>query len=214
VSVHPTKLKVRATGEFVDANLHDELGLKSLFDAEAHWAPARIRLVQKYVEQGIGPQDWPQSLHWNWAAKAVQRHGILGSGLSDERLMGIECGGDWQGLLLGECTRHRSRISPPPKELVYVEFIESAPWNWPLEPLDQKPVYRAVGLQLLETAIRWSDQLGFKGRLGLHSLPQSESFYRDRCGMTDLGPDASYQDLRYFEMTETQAKRFLSGGKG
>lgn len=31
--------------------------------------------------------------------------------------------------------------------------------------------------------------------------------------MTDLGPDASYQDLVYFEMTETQAKRFLSGVK-
>jgi hypothetical protein len=57
VSVHPTKLKIRATGEFVDANLHDELGLKSLLDAEASWAPARIRLLQKYLEQGIRRQD-------------------------------------------------------------------------------------------------------------------------------------------------------------
>ena len=53
MSVHPTKLKARATGEFVDANLHDELGLESLFDAEADWAPARIRLIQSYLEQGM-----------------------------------------------------------------------------------------------------------------------------------------------------------------
>jgi hypothetical protein len=128
--------------------------------------------------------------------------------------MGIECRGEWQGLLLGECTRHRSRTSPPPKELVYVEFVESAPWNWELEPLGQEPLYRGVGPQLLEMATRWSEQLGFKGRLGLHSLPQAESFYRDRCQMTDLGPDANYTGMRYFEMTETQAQRILSGVKG
>jgi len=86
--------------------------------------------------------------------------------------MGIECGGDWQGLLLGECTRHRFRTTSPPKELVYVEFIESAPWNWKIELIGQEPLYRGAGPQLLEMATRWSEQLGFDGRLGLHSLPQ------------------------------------------
>jgi hypothetical protein len=214
VSMHPTELKVRATGEVVGAYLHDELGLESLFDAEAHWAPARVRLVQKYLERGIRRQDWPQSLHWNWASKAIGLHGILGSVLSAERLMGIECDGKWQGLLLGECTRHRSRISSPPKELVYVDFVESAPWNWKLEPVGQEPLYRGVGPQLLEMATRWSAQLGFKGRLGLHALPQAEGFYRDRCQMTELGPDATYQNLCYFEMAETQAESFLEGVEG
>jgi hypothetical protein len=213
MSLHPTKLKVRATGEWVDANLHDELDLKSLLDAEVDWAPARIRLVQKCLAQGIRRQDWPQSLHWDWARKAAQLHEIFGNALSAERFMGIECGGKWQGLLLGECARHRSRTSPPPRELVYVEFVESAPWNWELRDVGQEPFYRGVGPQLLEMAARWSEQLGFKGRLGLHSLPQAEDFYRDRCQMTDLGPDATYQDLHYFEMTEAQAKTFLSGGR-
>ena len=76
MSVHPTKLKVRATGEFVDANLHDELGLNSLLDAEAHWAPARIRLVQKLLEQRIRQQDWPQSLHWNWVGPICEMESI------------------------------------------------------------------------------------------------------------------------------------------
>lgn len=58
-------------------------------------------------------------------------------------------------------------------------------------------------------AIAFSEQEGFKGRIGLHSLPQAENFYRDRCGMIDLGPDATYQNLRYFEMTPDQAKAFL-----
>jgi hypothetical protein len=80
--------------------------------------------------------------------------------------------------------------------------------------LGQEPLYRGVGPQLLEMATRWSEQLGFKGRLGLHSLPQAESFYRDRCQMTDLGPDANYTGMRYFEMTEAQAQRILSGVKG
>jgi hypothetical protein len=212
LSAHPTRLKVRATGDWVEATLHDELELKSLFDAEVVWAPARIRLGQQYLEQGIRRQDWPQSLHWDWAQKAVRLHGLLGNALSAERLMGIESGGQWQGLLLGECTRHRSQSSAPPKELIYVEFVESAPWNWELGPVGQLPHYRGVGPQLVELAARWSEQLGFKGRLALHSLPQAESFYRDRCRMTDHGLDASYQNLRYFEMTEAQAKKFLSGG--
>ena len=34
---------------------------------------------------------------------------------------------------------------------------------------------------------------GFKGRVGLHALPQAEQFYREKCGMTPLGKDASKQ---------------------
>jgi hypothetical protein len=45
------------------------------------------------------------------------------------------------------------------------------------------------------------------GRLGL-SLPQADAFYR-KIGMTDLGQDSAYQNLRYFEMTAEQARAFL-----
>lgn len=101
-------------------------------------------------------------------------------------------------------------MEQPLQELVYVEYVETAPWNWPLPRINQEPRSRAVGPQLFEMAIRWSKQIGFKGRVGLHSLPQAEEFYRDRCRMTDLELDRAYQNLRYFEMTQTQAENYLS----
>ena len=63
--------------------------------------------------------------------------------------------------------------------------------------------------QLVELAIRWSDELGFRGRVGLHSLPQSDSFYGGHCGMNDFGPDPNYQNLRYFELDESHARTYL-----
>jgi hypothetical protein len=49
--------------------------------------------------------------------------------------------------------------------------------------------------------------LGFKGRIGLHSLPQSEPWYQ-KIGFTDVGPDPT-KKMRYFEMTEVQAAGFI-----
>lgn len=60
----------------------------------------------------------------------------------------------------------------------------------------------------MTAAIAVSEDEGFKGRLGLHSLPQADDFYR-KIGMTDLGQDAAYQNLRYFEMTSEQARAFF-----
>ncbi|MDE2362149.1 MAG: hypothetical protein KGM42_05675 [Hyphomicrobiales bacterium] len=65
-----------------------------------------------------------------------------------------------------------------------------------------------VALALLTGAVARSREAGFKGRLGLHSLPQADSFYR-RIGMIDLGLDSAYQNLRYFEMTIEQARAFF-----
>ena len=44
--------------------------------------------------------------------------------------------------------------------------------------------------------------------IGLHSLPAAAPFYRDKCGMTELGNDVAHENLMYFEMTDKQAKRF------
>lgn len=51
-------------------------------------------------------------------------------------------------------------------------------------------------------------------RIGLHSLPQANSFYANACGMTDLGQDATYENLRYFELDSDSARRFIEKGKG
>ena len=70
------------------------------------------------------------------------------------------------------------------------------------------PRLRGVGSALIAAAIALSEDEGFKGRLGLHSLPQADAFYR-KIGMTDLGLDAACQNLRYFEMTSSRARAFL-----
>jgi hypothetical protein len=62
---------------------------------------------------------------------------------------------------------------------------------------------------LIEAAIRFSLNEGFDGRVGLHSLPQAESFYENVCGMTRGELDPLYEGLRWFELTSTNAKKFL-----
>jgi hypothetical protein len=72
------------------------------------------------------------------------------------------------------------------------------------------PTYGGVGSVLINAAIQLSQAEGFRGRIGLHSLSQAATFYRDRCGMTDFGPDSTHHDLTYFEMDESQAAAFIN----
>lgn len=72
-----------------------------------------------------------------------------------------------------------------------------------------EPRYGLIGSIFVATAVQLSLSEGFKGRIGLHSLPQAEKFYGERCRMTDLGRDAKKENLRYYEMTAEQASDFL-----
>jgi hypothetical protein len=113
-----------------------------------------------------------------------------------------------QGLMMVSTIARRSRIANQTgKPVLYIEYIESAPWN--LTGMVEKPRYSGVGIALLEAAIQFSMEEGFGGRLSLHSLPQSEPFYQRY--MTDLGIDQSKEGLRYYEMTAEQAQAFLEG---
>jgi hypothetical protein len=67
---------------------------------------------------------------------------------------------------------------------------------------------------IARAAVRLSRDEGFHGRVGLHSLPQAEAFYRDTCLMASLGADASCQDLPYYELTREKAAEFLGEGGG
>ena len=96
------------------------------------------------------------------------------------------------------------------RHLVYVDFVENAPWNRP--ELRNPPLYRGVGTILIRAAIELSKSEEFKGRIGLHSLPQANAFYANTIGMTDLGQDRDYQGLRYFEMTAEHAEAFIKKG--
>jgi hypothetical protein len=210
VSTHPTKLKRVATGEPVEAELHDELPLDAFFEAEELWAPERVRILRECVKAKVSDADVPESTHWNWSQKTLKLRSLLSGPLSPYRLFGMKAEGRWQGLMVCCCVGHHSKLHTEPRDVVYVDLVEAAPWNWEVKALGRSPQLRGIGTQLIELAVRWSDDLGFKGRVGLHSLRQSESFYSTRCGMTDLGPDNSYKPpMRYFELSEKAARVFL-----
>jgi hypothetical protein len=89
--------------------------------------------------------------------------------------------------------------------LLYVGFLESAPWN--TRTLSNRPRFKAVGTTLMFAAVEISRENGWHGRLGLHSLPQAEEFYR-RVGMTRLRTDPEHEGLAYYELTADTAALF------
>lgn len=190
------------TGAEVEAELRDAIEQAQLDDWERKWQPALLRILMELVKRGVPRRDWPQSYHWDWARKTAEVQGLLAfKGFS------VVAQGVTQGLARVDLTKSAREPSQVGKPLVYLDYVEVAPWNRP--ELGAVPRFRGVGTALVSAVIQLSDEEGFRGRIGLHALPQSEGFYRDRCRMTDFGPDSATQNLRYFEMTAEQARSFL-----
>jgi hypothetical protein len=206
ITVSPIFLFNAERGEPEAAELWDGITDQQLGDWEGEWLPELFKAVQKLHRAGVERRHWPQSRHWNWRKKTEALQGMLAHpGFS------IVCNGMTQGMMIVDTTMKRCRIEEQKgKNLVYVEFVENAPWNRP--ELAQPPLYRGIGSILVRAAIALSQEEEFKGRIGLHSLPQANSFYANTCGMSDLSMDPDYQDLRYFEMTPEQAEAFIAKG--
>lgn len=63
---------------------------------------------------------------------------------------------------------------------------------------------------MIQAAVRLSIELGHEGRIGLHSKPVSESFYREKLGLLDLGLDVVEDgEWVYFEATPMVARGLL-----
>ena len=187
----------------VPADLIIGVTVDEVDEAVALWIPFKVA-----QEQTTGKRS--QHSHWDWSrkARAIQ-------GAANYSIIGVRVGVEMQGLLLWddlfEKARHRDQLG---LDLVYVHFVSTAPWN-DREIVDD-PRFVGAGTLLVRTAVERSIDLGYKGRLGLHSLVQAEPFYRDRCRMADLGPDnsGSHKGLRYFEFTPTMANDFLIRTEG
>ncbi len=187
----------------VEGRLLRELEASDLLMVERSWGPERDRIHQECLLKGVERDRMPQSLHWRWDRKA----GALR--LLEVKVVGILAEEGWQGAMLTTTASHES-LSPADrgKPLVYVDCLEAAPWNWRVQGIGQTPRFRGVGVNLLREAIVQSIGEGFHGRLGLHSLPQSEGFYAGN-GLTALGRDPGKQNLLYFEMTRDAAAQWL-----
>lgn len=202
----PIQIVRRQDNELVDAVLHTDLPPHSLIDAEKEWGPVRRTAARKLHKAGR-LSEIPQHYHWDWVRKSGKLQ------LLAYRCCGIECAGKLQGLLMVNLAGHQTRLAPDAgKPLVYVEYLESAPWN--LAMMVDSPLYGGVGPILLRTAVQLSYDEGFHGRIGLHALSQSEEFYRDSCEMSCCGIDPSFEDLPYYEMTREIAARFVSASSG
>ena len=207
VAVSEVHLFSVARGEPEAAELWDAITERQLADWEAEWMPALFDAMRRLKRAGVERRQWPQSRHWDWRRKAKALEGMLANpGFS------IVCDGVTQGMMVVDTAKHRCRIDGQKgQHLVCVEFVENAPWN--RADLYTPPRYRGVGSILIRAAVALSEDLEFHGRIGLHSLPQANSFYTDTCGMTDLGTDRDCQGLRYFEMTPEQARSFVKKGE-
>lgn len=127
---------------------------------------------------------------WIWDYKLRQS-------LREERYEAyvLDVDGFPQGLIFVETQWHRSHL-PERAPLVYVEAISTTPWN--RSDIEQPPWLKRVGTLLLLFARQRSVDLGYGGRVGLHSLPEAEQFYQ-RQQMPDYGPDPEKENLVYFE---------------
>ena len=183
-----------ATRPFVPAVLFRDYPLVGMDAAENLWADARTQADAAALGGGAAPLEHG---HWDWRNKAAAIHA--------ERFMlvGLECESEPQGLMAVERLPKRGRFGVP---VVYVDYLETAPWN--LRGIGVGPRFSGVGTVLIADAVRWSNETGLGGRVGLHSLPQAEPFYRN-LGLTEFGPDPTYFDLCYFEFTETDADCWL-----
>jgi hypothetical protein len=196
------ELVERASGLFVPASIYHGLDQKNFDDFEQLWRPrlkaARASVATWAEAAALNAQD----SHWDWKKIAVEAEKTIG-----EETYALEAAGQTQGLMLisEKFARLPTQLG---RELVYVEFVSTAPWNRP--ELVTDPRYKGVGIALLGTAISKSVELGFGGRIGLHSLQQSESWYQDIEELTDVEYDTA-KKMRYFEMTEAGAMAFVSG---
>ncbi len=94
--------------------------------------------------------------------------------------------------------------------LVYVEYVGVAPDN--LGPPIGRRALRGLGSLLVREAAAVSQAAGFDGRVGLHALPEVETYYPTL--WFDPGQREETEDgaLLYFELEPANAQNLLTKG--
>lgn len=191
----------RTTNDRKLSQLYSPITQKNIDDFDNIWKPA-MEVRKKHLQTAVEVRAANvQDAHWSWGKKLSIRDGKI-----NWESFALECEDVTEGLLFLNSPKI-SQINNK-DQLSYVDLVSTAPWN--RHGFTDTPKYKGVGHLLLAAAISYSEDLGYERRLGLHALPQSESWYREVCGMTNLGPDANKHNLCYFEFTTEQANEYLS----
>lgn len=187
---------------FVDATILDDVTQRHLALTEDGWKLFRDRARKMQSERGM---QSPESVDWDWAQKRLE------FGPQPVQVIAIERDNESQGLVMLAPHPVASRLSHSPDSLaLYVEYLEAAPWNL-TDYVGTNARYGLIGTALLRCAVAVSLDRGCSGRLALHSLHGAETFYRAK-GFEDLGYDQE-EHLRYFELSERQAQKLITGGE-
>lgn len=129
--------------------------------------------------------------HWDWSNKILAKDPLY-----EFELFSLEIDGKSQALMLLKYP-HKATLNQT--QIVYVDYLQVAPWNLSHE---YRPVkrYKGLGVLMLEFASEYKSKLeqDYGVGLGLHSLPQSEGFY-NAIGCKDHGTDQAYLNLKYYE---------------
>ena len=186
----------------VDAFLCLDVAASLVAETGLRWKPLVEAGVERRHRLGLPPLE---NEHWDWSSKADWLS------FAAYRSLGIECEGKMQGLMLVIIDGYVARTGPDAGQpLVYVDYVQTAPWN--NQDLVDHPRFGGIGSQLLHGAVKLSVELGYGGRVGLHSLQRSERFYRRR-GFSPVEVeryDRHARGLWYFELTVQSALDFLN----
>jgi hypothetical protein len=200
-------------GKTFKIDLAEGLDASHLDFMERQWAPAIKRQYDLAILQFFQlpaadrtSEKWREILgklavqdhHWVWRTKCSIAPG------TKRRVFSLLNAGEVEAAMVLLFDKN-SRDPAAPLPIVYVDFVAVAPWN--RKAIQHPQRFRHLGTLMLGAAVELGRTLGLDGRIGLHSLPQSEGFYR-HIGMRDFGLDAAYSSLRYFEFDASAARTF------
>ena len=165
----------------MEAELFDDVTIDHFMETQREWRPIVMEASRRLYQSNAPMDSIPRHFHWDWTSKEYDLR------LLAIKFIGISYDKKLQGLMKLDVAGQFGRIpSQLRKPLVYVDYLETAPWN--IKPLMRamgKDIqFAGIGTRLIEAAVRLSTDEGFKGRVGLHSLTCAERFYLDVCGMT------------------------------
>lgn len=199
---YPIFLRCNDTGTLVEATLHERIDGAYARKVDDVWSAYLTAAEANAKAQGKAFAELEHS-HWRWEAKVAESARLLSC-----PTMAIECNGEPQGLMLLKTDGHFAvSVEEKARPLVYVTYLATAPWN--LGDVVERPRYSGVGTILMAAAVQTSIEAEFKGRIGLHALPQAEKFYECH-GMVDFGTDPDKEHLKYYELSSEAAAKFLS----
>ena len=202
----PVTLWDMGGGAPTEAELWDRITARNLEDWEKLWIPALRERTEAVAALGRGLVSSSASGTWHWRNKLAAIQGKL-----THQSYAIVRDGVTHAMMIVDHTQRAKIAVQRDQHLVYIGYIEAAPWNRAEFGVDAQQL-SGCGTLLVGTAMKLSLEEGFKGRIGLHSLAQSNDFYANHCELQDLGPEPDHRNLRYFEATPGIAQQFL--GKG